>query len=145
MFTVIRTRRTDWFVLLLFIRVSRRALSNREFSEKNNVVACVSRGHSDLSFTDLTSSLLLFRNLTKNVSASARCCDSLDLLPSFRMDEDKKFDCKDELHNWLTSRGVDEDKATKAAGILYAEGYDMPSTLLISRHKSLKANRPPFE
>eukprot|EP00980_Cylindrotheca_fusiformis_P024613 scaffold12169_cov132-Cylindrotheca_fusiformis.AAC.1 len=51
-------------------------------------------------------------------------------VPSSKMNTDKKFANKDELEDWLKSRGVDEEKATTAAENLYSEGFDMPSTLL---------------
>ena len=45
-------------------------------------------------------------------------------------EEDKRFTSKDELKEWLKSRGVYEEEATESADKLYGGGYDMPSKLL---------------
>mmetsp|Transcript_26801 Transcript_26801/g.62844 ORF Transcript_26801/g.62844 Transcript_26801/m.62844 type:complete len:322 (-) Transcript_26801:269-1234(-) len=46
------------------------------------------------------------------------------------MEEDKKFKSKDELEDWLKSRGVDEDDVADAAEKLLANRFNRPSKLL---------------
>ena len=45
------------------------------------------------------------------------------------MSEDKKFS-KDELKDWLKSRGVDDDDAVEAADKLFEKKFNKPSRLL---------------
>jgi len=49
---------------------------------------------------------------------------------SMSADEDKKFDNKEELKDWLKTRGVDEDDVAEAAEKLFARGFNKPSKLL---------------
>lgn len=51
-------------------------------------------------------------------------------LQSSKMEEDKKFKKNHELEDWLKTRGVDDEKASTAAGNLHTAGYDQPSTLI---------------
>ena len=46
------------------------------------------------------------------------------------MEEEKKFKSKDELEDWLKSRGVDEEKSSKVAGKLFSAEYDTPLALI---------------
>eukprot|EP00523_Entomoneis_sp_CCMP467_P012664 CAMPEP_0168788318 /NCGR_PEP_ID=MMETSP0725-20121227/12269_1 /TAXON_ID=265536 /ORGANISM="Amphiprora sp., Strain CCMP467" /LENGTH=171 /DNA_ID=CAMNT_0008838581 /DNA_START=277 /DNA_END=790 /DNA_ORIENTATION=+ len=45
-------------------------------------------------------------------------------------DKDKKFENKEELKDWLKTRGVDEDDVAEAAEKLFARGFNKPSKLL---------------
>ena len=45
------------------------------------------------------------------------------------MNEDNKFS-KDELEDWLKSRGVDDDDAVEAANKLFKKKFNKPSRLL---------------
>ena len=46
------------------------------------------------------------------------------------MDKDAKFESKDELQTWLSSRGIDEEDAGTAASALFTYGFKKQSTLL---------------
>jgi hypothetical protein len=54
------------------------------------------------------------------------------------MSEDNKFESKDELEEWLKSRGVDEDDVGDAAEKLFAKHYTRPSMLLDISSDDLK-------
>jgi hypothetical protein len=46
------------------------------------------------------------------------------------MSKDNKFESKDELGEWLKSRGVDEEDAAEAAEKLFLNKFNKPSRLL---------------
>lgn len=60
------------------------------------------------------------------------------LLPSSKMSEDRKFASKDELVDWLRSRGAAEGDARAAAQVLYPD-FDEPDALLGISSDDLKS------
>jgi len=70
---------------------------------------------------------LLISSPSPYISISAKLCPFFLLLT---MDEDARFANKGELEDWMKRRGVDNEKAKESAGKLFANGYDMPSTLV---------------